>query len=83
MVADRLTLKDRVIEVVRSVIPDAEFDGLRQSYGRVDGYIVAESFEDVPVDQRYAVAWDQVRKKLGADAARIGSILLFAPGEGA
>ena len=67
-------------KAIREVAPQAEVE-FREKNGRVSATAVASEFEDMLHLDRQRQVWTIVRHDLGAEAKRVGMLLLYSPVE--
>lgn len=82
-----MTVKEQVrraIEVAFAVKPNqVNDDGLVERSGRVFGDVIvaqSDAFDGMAPSERTRRLWDEIRKQMGADAVKVGVVMLRSAG---
>ncbi len=73
-----MAIQEALGKVIREFAPGATVE-FREKNGSVSATVVAPEFEDMRHLDRQRQVWANVRRDLGADAKRVGMLLLYSP----
>ncbi|MCC6442241.1 MAG: hypothetical protein IT210_02170 [Armatimonadetes bacterium] len=74
-------MEQAVIDILRAAFPGMEVTLEALPGGRLSGRVVWEGFSELDQVDRQNRIWEELRRKLGAEARQVGVLLTYTPDE--